>query len=65
MSCTAVIRRWPVSCAFRALGLERRAVGVHDFEIADDAGAITVGGQFRGATRVGHGAVLRSACVAR
>lgn len=28
------------------LGLERGAVGVHDFEIADDAGAIAVRRQF-------------------
>src|SRR5437016_11151497 len=42
-----------------AFGLERVAAGVHDFNIADDAGAIAVGGQLGGATGVGDCPVLR------
>src|ERR1043166_2951485 len=41
-----------------ALGLEGVPAGVHHLEVTDDAGAITVRGQVRGAARVGDGALL-------
>src|SRR5437773_343321 len=46
------------------LGLEGFAVGVHDFEVAHDAGAVTLAREFGGATGVGHGAVLRGGLLA-
>src|SRR6266513_2180837 len=47
-----------------ALGLEGFAVGVHNFEVAHDARAVTLARQFGGAAGVGHGAVLRGGLVA-
>src|SRR2546427_5745492 len=41
-----------------AFGLKRHAIRVHDFEIAHDAGAITLTRKFSGATRVCHRAIL-------
>ena len=47
----------------RALSDERFAAGVHHFEITDDAGAVAVGGQVGGPTRVGDRALLRGCLV--
>jgi len=41
-----------------AIGLQRSTVGVHHFEVAHDAGAITISSQLGRAAGVGHGAVL-------
>ena len=41
-----------------AFGLERFAAGVHDFEIAHEAGAVAVGGQICGTARVAQRALL-------
>jgi len=43
-----------------SFGRKGLATGVHDFEIADNAGAVTVGGQVGRAPGVGDGALLRS-----
>src|SRR5262249_1959644 len=39
-------------------GLKGLAVGVHNFEIADDAGPITLRGEFRGPAGIGYSPVL-------
>src|SRR5207302_10586194 len=46
-----------------ALGLEGIAARVHDLEVADDAGAITLGSQVRGAMGAGDCAILRRSLV--
>src|SRR5947209_20298684 len=49
----------------RALSLQSFAAGVHDFEIAHDAGTITFGSQFGRPFGVLDGALLRRGLVAQ
>ena len=42
----------------RPLGRQGVAVGVHDFDVADDAGTLAVGGQIGGAAGIDHGPFL-------
>src|SRR5258708_39095113 len=44
-----------------ALGLQGFAVGVDDFEVANDAGAVAIGGEVGGSARIGHSACLSGA----
>src|SRR4051812_42779964 len=42
-----------------AFGLQRLAARIHHLKITDDSGTIPVSRQIRGATGIGHGALLR------
>ncbi len=46
---------------FGALGVQGVAAGIDDFEVADDAGGVAVGGEVGGAAGMGDGAALASA----
>ena len=63
MSWTEAIIRWPASWALARSAVKRVAVGVHHFDVADDAGTVAVAGQIGGAARVGHRPLLRGGLV--
>jgi len=64
-NCHRRIEALPGQLSAPALGLEAFAVRIHNFEIADNVGAMALGGKAGGAARMGYRSVLRGRLVAQ